>query len=606
MAGYTYTKINWENEPSYNTPINETNLNHMDQGIFDLAYVKAEKNDAVFVNSISLDRKAGTTVGLDSVAAGYDTEATGPSSVAIGTNTSAKNGQAVAGGYNSKALGNTSLALGTHCITRLNAAESQAIGNNCIAGSANQMVFGQYNVEDTTGTYAEIVGNGSSGNESNARTLDWQGNETIAGDFTNGNGETLHGIYEALPVDTESGNPAVITDAFGGACKSLKLTLEPIQSGSGTPSPQNVRPIIGRTQSVVTRRNRNALPFINETKSQSGLEVAPKSGGRYDFTGTSLANTAIQLTMSVSLAGVYKFVADGYTQTSGSNISLYVQNKGGGGLAAISPNTDIDFDVKEVVSLAFYAGTGAVCNYHDVGFALIPDSVTDKSFEPYVTPESITRTYGTTVYGGSDDVTGDGVTVTYDALVVSADTSIERVATNTTGKYRFYLTPPSVPTEPSSVDVPGDITSSVCLKTTAYNTYTCMEGASIREGRIILYLDAISGMSEADAKAYLVGIGAVFAYPLATSTTISFASQNITLLHGDNVLTTDADSIEVSYSADIALYIAKKIAEGISQGNRSLSKGGVSEEEPKEEETKEEEKEVVEIKEEEPLTKEVR
>ena len=240
MAGYTYTKINWENEPSYNTPINETNLNHMDQAIFDLAYVKAEKEDAVFVNSISLDRKAGTTVGRDSVAAGYDTEAEGLSSVAIGTNTSAKNGQAVAGGCFSKALGNTSLAFGNNCITRLDAAESQAIGNHCIAGSANQKVFGKYNVEDTTGTYAEIVGNGSSGNESNARTLDWQGNETIAGDFTNGNGETLHGIYEALPTDTESGNPAVITDAFGGACKSLKLTLEPVQSGSGTPSCLNV------------------------------------------------------------------------------------------------------------------------------------------------------------------------------------------------------------------------------------------------------------------------------------------------------------------------------------------------------------------------------
>ena len=68
------------------------------------------------------------------------------------------------------------------------------------------------------------------------------------------------------------------------------------------------------------------------------------------------------------------------------------------------------------------------------------------------------------------------------------------------------------------------------------------------------------------------------------------------------MLTTDADSIEASYSADIALYIAKKIAEG-SQGNRSvdnssLTKGGSGDEEVKGEE--------IETKEEEPLTKEVR
>ena len=28
-----YTKINWENAPSKKTPINDTNLNHMDNGI---------------------------------------------------------------------------------------------------------------------------------------------------------------------------------------------------------------------------------------------------------------------------------------------------------------------------------------------------------------------------------------------------------------------------------------------------------------------------------------------------------------------------------------------------------------------------------------------
>ena len=95
-------------------------------------------------------------------------------------------------------------------------------------------------------------------------------------------------------------------------------------------------------------------------------------------------------------------------------------------------------------------------------------------------------------------------------------------------------------------------------------------------------------------------------YRLATPTSIPLTSQNITLLHGDNVLTTDADSIEASYSADIALYIAKKIAEGISQGNRSLSKGGSGDEESKEESKEEEKKEEIEIKEEEPLTKEVR
>lgn len=69
------------------------------------------------------------------------------------------------------------------------------------ANSLSQHVFGQYNIEDepnefsTKGTYIEIVGNGhaKTGSEtedtrSNARTLDWSGNEQLAGSLTLGMG----------------------------------------------------------------------------------------------------------------------------------------------------------------------------------------------------------------------------------------------------------------------------------------------------------------------------------------------------------------------------------------------------------------------------------
>lgn len=120
----------------------------------------------------------------------------------------------------------------------------------------------------------------------------------------------------------------------------------------------------------------------------------------------------------------------------------------------------------------------------------------------------------------------------------------------------------------------------------------------------------IKDTSYSNADTFKTAVNGVYlCYELATPTTVQLTPTQIALLHGDNVLTTDADNIDVEYPADIALYIAKKIAEGISQGNRSvntsLTKGGSSEatEEVKKEEIKEEE---IEIKEEEPLTKEVR
>lgn len=98
---------------------------------------------------------------------------TGTGSLAVGYNASAD-------GDNSVALGNKSFAFGNYSAT---------IGYGVVAESNNQFVFGKWNKPDTDGEFVEIVGNGEIGaRTSNARTLDWQGNETLAGDLVfNGN-----------------------------------------------------------------------------------------------------------------------------------------------------------------------------------------------------------------------------------------------------------------------------------------------------------------------------------------------------------------------------------------------------------------------------------
>lgn len=65
-----------------------------------------------------------------------------------------------------------------------------------MAYGKSQHVFGEFNVQDggantenARATYVEIVGNGTANNaRSNARTLDWQGNEALAGSLTLGMG----------------------------------------------------------------------------------------------------------------------------------------------------------------------------------------------------------------------------------------------------------------------------------------------------------------------------------------------------------------------------------------------------------------------------------
>ena len=71
---------------------------------------------------------------------------------------------------------------------------SHAGGVGTTAQRASQQVFGEYNTLDTSGNnesdkgdYVEIVGNGTDNlHRSNARTLDWDGNEVLAGTLTVG------------------------------------------------------------------------------------------------------------------------------------------------------------------------------------------------------------------------------------------------------------------------------------------------------------------------------------------------------------------------------------------------------------------------------------
>ena len=110
------------------------------------------KEDPEFTGSLSMNRKADTTVGHRSITLGDNNEASGQYSFAEGKDTTASGNYSHSEGFNTK------------------------------ASSENQHVQGKYNIEDATNTYAHIVGNGTSDTaRSNAHTLDWSGNGWYAG-----------------------------------------------------------------------------------------------------------------------------------------------------------------------------------------------------------------------------------------------------------------------------------------------------------------------------------------------------------------------------------------------------------------------------------------
>ena len=135
--------------------------------------------------------------GLYSHAEGYYTEASGESSHAEGYYTKAKGLYSHAEGYYTQANGKNSHAEGNYSYA--NGVDSHAEGRdskakgNCShsegaytkASSDYQHVQGKYNIEDTTNTYAHIVGGGTSNTDrKNIHTLDWNGNAVFSGDVT--------------------------------------------------------------------------------------------------------------------------------------------------------------------------------------------------------------------------------------------------------------------------------------------------------------------------------------------------------------------------------------------------------------------------------------
>lgn len=126
-------------------------------------------------------------------AEGLGTQATGEHSHSEGELTTASgNRGSHAEGSGTVASGATSHAEGSN--TTASGSQSHAEGYSTTANHKSQHVFGEYNILDANaaavtarGDYIEIVGNGTASNaRSNARTLDWSGNETLAGKLTVG------------------------------------------------------------------------------------------------------------------------------------------------------------------------------------------------------------------------------------------------------------------------------------------------------------------------------------------------------------------------------------------------------------------------------------
>lgn len=139
--------------------------------------------------------------GAGAIAAGAGATASGLCSFAFGSSSQsfgppeASGAASFAFGLASKASGNYSIAFGQ--VPEAKAVAALAFGDHVIASGRASLVAGRYNVEDENAVdashgagarkYLLIIGNGTADNaRSNAMTVDWNGNEVLAGKLTLG------------------------------------------------------------------------------------------------------------------------------------------------------------------------------------------------------------------------------------------------------------------------------------------------------------------------------------------------------------------------------------------------------------------------------------
>lgn len=137
----------------------------VNKGYADTNYMSA--TNPTGTGSLSINRKADTTVGNYSTALGTNCTASGSYSFAAGSNTTASSTGDVALGLRTTASGGRSLAGGS--TSSVTGANSIAFGNGCETTAGSAVAFGSYC--HATGSNSVALGNGAKGNGSSAIAL---------------------------------------------------------------------------------------------------------------------------------------------------------------------------------------------------------------------------------------------------------------------------------------------------------------------------------------------------------------------------------------------------------------------------------------------------
>lgn len=482
-------------------------------GVYTGMQDKMDKANPTGTGSFSLNRKANTTVGTKSVAVGNNGTASGSSSFAAGAETTASGGSSFAEGGSTTASGNYSHAEGygstasgyfAHAEgsnTLASGNSSHAEGEETIAQRSHQHVFGKYNVADETGTtstdgtYVEIVGNGTGTSaRSNARTLDWSGNEVLAGTLkTSGFVDGNNANYKLVMPDSTSwtaDKTIATTDQITSSSTDVQINGTSITSN-------DVANIVTNTAYDATT-NKIATMSDVPTVNDATLTIQLNGSSVQTFTANASSNKTANIqalpnysiTINHNTAGnprQVKFLSVNYTNYTSNSAAYFklgaMSCHGNGSSYQFLEDIIIGVSSTGTITAQLYkycqASTtldsvtryyGDVFYTHDttakvVDFYILCGQYASSQFTPF-TKIGSTTTSGITQYSGTATYYSAGTKTWFTGCGTTYIRGSDLATVATTGSYDDLTNKPTIPSAVTSVNglSGGSLTSPLIVK----------------------------------------------------------------------------------------------------------------------------------------------
>lgn len=377
-----------------------------------------------------------------------------------------------------------------------------------------------------------------------------------------------HIIDMLCPPLEESGNP-VVCYPVAGYPLGVKAKWEPVQEGSGTPSPENIRPIKGRDSVTVERCGEN----LSTTASLDGVGWATIYEDLLDVLNKLPAGTYV-LDFTFTLKNFF----DRYTSDTAEVNAFRINSKFDDGTPCIVTEGETITKAEKLPSVRkitetfvitpqhkgrvatayFYAcgrgdaidgapngtlGEGKISNV-----TITLGTTAPTTYTPY-TGQTNTLTLPETVYGGEvDAASGEGQETWKIIDLANANISLYGINQHGIANFSLVANLNNIYTTPGRA---GYFTSSLPQDTATFNNATKIGIMKANASTFYIRLKETDANNEEAAKEYLASINAKLVYELAKPVPFTATgAQPLPALSGTNTVLTDADSTTVTGRAD--------------------------------------------------------